>query len=105
MRGYKERCQERLDRLRRRVHFLDNRVASRPGVESGHDKAERSAILWAIEEVERWDTMTEILLSDQSDTEKLAAIAKLLKSRLRSIEQDVARTPALAGHGGPGGEA
>jgi len=52
--------------------------------------------LWALEEIARWDVVADVLLSAESETQKIETIAILLRSRLRPSEADLARTTALA---------
>lgn len=83
-------------RLRRRADFLTFRIGNAAASERRFDRQELSATLWAIEEIERWDAVAEVVLSDQSDGEKVAIVASLLRSRLRPSDADMARTPQLA---------
>jgi hypothetical protein len=94
MRGYGQRRKERLERIRRRVEFLSERIERNPPAD--FDQMERSALLWAIEEIERWDAVAEIVSGESSDAGKLAAISTLIRSRLSPSEADLARTPGLA---------
>jgi hypothetical protein len=58
-RGYKQRCAERFERLQRRAAFLAERIAMRTDIDSVHDKQERSAVLWAIEQIGYLDVIAE----------------------------------------------
>lgn len=42
---------ERLDRLRKRAHHLQNRIDARPRYDLSYDKAELSALCWAIAKI------------------------------------------------------
>lgn len=42
---------EKLQRLRKRAYHLQNRIDSRPRYELTHDKAELSALCWAIQRI------------------------------------------------------
>lgn len=98
MRGYRQRCRERLERLRRRAEWLAQRIAahSRSKGDYSYDASERSALLWAIEQIEQWDVVTDVLMSGESNAEKIARLESILRSRLQPSDADLARTPALA---------
>lgn len=95
-RSYRQRCEERVERIRYRIKFLEERIARDPDKERVFDKQERSALLWVIEEIERWDTVADVLSSEQPDAEKVETLRSILRSRLKPSVGELERHPALA---------
>ncbi len=54
MRTSERRYRDRIERLRRRAAFLRQRIASRPDHDMTCDKAEASALEWAVAQLEPW---------------------------------------------------
>jgi hypothetical protein len=94
-RSYRQRCEERFARLRRRAEFLTERIALLVDRENRGDKSERSALLWAIEQLELLDVIADVLNGDQGESEKLAAIASVMRSRTQPTHADRERTKGL----------
>lgn len=98
-RTFTQRREERRDRLVDRVQFLTNRMC-RADVSEGakrHATQERSALLWALEDIDRL-TAIEGVIDDRglSDGARVMAIEAICESRYRPTEADMDRTPQLA---------
>lgn len=73
---------KRVDALRRRAEFLEQRVLARPQLDLSYDKAERAALRWALEELASWSLVAAMIETDGlSDAERLDGIATLVKKR------------------------
>jgi hypothetical protein len=98
-RSFAQRREDRRDRLVDRAQYLTNRMCNADISENAkaHVTRERSAILWALEEIDRL-TAIEDVLDDAGLNEgaQLAAIDAICESRYRPTDADRERTPQLA---------
>lgn len=102
-RGFAERRRERRARLQRRIDFLDDRIA-RADKEPRHDRQERSALLWVLEELDRLDQIEEAISQPANAVMVLAAVAAIVSSRTMPTDEDLERTPALKRQYEPGAD-
>ena len=82
-----------------RVQFLTNKLC-RPDLSEGarrHATMERSALMWALEEIDRL-TAIEDVLDDEALPEGVALqqIESICEERYRPTDADIDRTPQLA---------
>lgn len=97
-RSFAKRREERYDRLVDRAQWLSNRLC-RPELTDGQRRqttTERSAVLWALEEIDRLDEIEDVLDSSLSEGEQLLRIETICESRTRPTDADRQRTPQLA---------
>jgi hypothetical protein len=98
-RGFTQRRADRISRIRERVTFLDGRIAAIDGPNRDRDIAERSALLWVLEELDKLD-MVEMAVRDNdglpTPLQKLIAISSIVNARHDPTDEDIARTKALA---------
>ena len=98
MRGYEKRRLDRISRLRDRLAFLNGRLESGASRHEARDKAEASALTWALEEIERFNVVEMALHAPElhTDAAKLTAISAAVNARHEPSAADLARTKALA---------
>jgi hypothetical protein len=96
-RSFPKRRQDRIGRILNRIEFLEGRIREGGRRDPARDKAEVSALKWALEEIERFD-LVEAALSDDTLDEggKLHAIAIVVNARYEPTEADIQRTKQLA---------
>lgn len=100
-RTFARRVRDRIERLERRAMYLQSRIVGLESVgkDPRFDKQERSAILWALEEIDRLDAIVEALEDRSlSDGERLAVITVVCDSRWKPTEADLERTPGMASY-------
>lgn len=95
-RSYEKRREDRIVRLQHLADFLRGRVEAGASRNEDRDKAQYSALLWAIEEIGRFDTV-EAAIRDESlsPLSKLIAIGALVNARHEPSEADILRTRQL----------
>ena len=96
-RSFTQRRLERRERIIERVQFLTNKMC-RADISEGskrHATMERSALLWALEDIERLDDIAEVLATADDDTDAVDRINAVIESRDRPTDEDRARTPQL----------
>ena len=94
-RSYRQRCSERRARLQERAEYLTEKIDADPAVNRSYDAQERSALLWAIEQIDLFATIEAALVEDLTDEEKLHAIGAVIATRLHPSPSDLERTPGL----------
>jgi hypothetical protein len=95
-RSFRQRRFDRAERLLYRAEFLERRIAQEPEAVRSHDKQERSALLWALEEIGRLDEIENILDdASLSEGQRVLMIGAVCESRYRPTDDDVARTRQL----------
>lgn len=95
-RDYIQRRADRLDRLRKRAAWLQRRIELAKPRELTHDIQERSALLWAVEEIERQEIIAGIVGSpDLTSEDKILELRTLLRARLQPTPADLERTRGL----------
>lgn len=100
MRSFNVRRDDRTIRLQQRAEFLEQRIKNAEGVAGVRglrfDKAERSALLWALEELERLDRIEEAVSTNElSEGDQLRLIEAIVEQRHQPSEDDLARTGGL----------
>lgn len=84
-------------RLQERADYLTAKIEADPSKNMAYDAQERSAILWALEQIELLDRIDDTL-SDRSladDSQMVTALVAVMDDRRRPTANDLARTPGL----------
>lgn len=96
-RSFAVRREQRRERIVERVQWLVNKLC-KPEISEGarrHALSERSALMWALEEIDRLDEIEDIINSDTTDARAVAKIGIIVDSRHKPTEDDRSRTPQL----------
>lgn len=98
MRTFTRRRADRIERIERRIEFLSERLRQYPGdtPTAAHVRKERSALQWALEDIERMNKIEAALAEHADAADIIMAIEAICESRRRPTEEDMERTPALA---------
>lgn len=94
-RTYRQRCIERRMRLLERAEYLTQKIDAHPDKNFAYDAQERSALLWAVEQIDLFATIEEALGSDLDDSEKVHAIGAVIAARIHPSKADMDRNPGL----------
>lgn len=98
-RSFAQRREDRRDRIVERAQFLTNKMC-RADISEGarsHATRERSALLWALEEIDRLTAIEDVLDdSALSEGARIVAIDAICEQRYRPTDADRQRTPQLA---------
>jgi hypothetical protein len=98
-RTFAKRRSDRIERLRDQAQFVANRMCRSDRSESHiqRDRKEFSALMWALEEIARLDSIDNIVQDESlTEGERLAAIDAICENRCRPTDEDMQRAPALA---------
>lgn len=98
-RSFNQRKRERHQRLRDQAQHVANRMCrpDRNERQLSWDRREFSALMWALEEIDRLDRVEDALSDEALDEDqKLHVIDAICEERYRPTDEDLARTPALA---------
>lgn len=92
------RRDQRRDRLIERVEFLVRKICDANTSEGAarHARMERSALMWALEEIERLDDIESILNSEMTDERAVSLIGVVVDRRHHPTEDDLDRNEGLA---------
>lgn len=96
-RSFAVRREQRRERLVERVQWLVNKLC-KPEISDGarrHALSERSALMWALEEIDRLNEIEDIINSDITNQRAVAQIGLIVDSRHKPTDEDRSRAPAL----------